>query len=414
MIVVFYSIFALIIHWQLSHFVELVENLHTHPMRVNEAALTASRDIFVISRNLRDMLLTKDTEILRNLLSQIQQYEVNIEQNMNLALSRMDSVGGQALVLKALQELRTQKPLRQEVTEAIFAGDLAKAQKITREQGLPLVQRLENNFVKIADFTESESMRYHIHSINDFDRAKVLLLTSGIIILLLSLTFAIFAWYSLKNAIEKIKRVVTTAEGPPIHVDLNFAEPSPANIAVTLNHYFSRLHDQIVDIDQQFNSLNQDITDLKNTAFNVPVAYEQVSNNIEQLIKLVEVVAATTHDKEDRRTPFDILQQIKAELAVLMNKSNQLEKLDMSKHSQRCLHLLDVLNDLLAVMLQGMVELRAASFAYHEIIHDLNKLRTHSEHCAQKVAAIRDKSQIVDHQLKGFALTTNDDLKQPR
>lgn len=339
-LILFYAGFGVVVYSQLEHFKNLVENIHNHPLKVTKGTLTAARNVIRISRNVKDMLLVNDATHNRKRLAEIEQDEHDTDQNINLVLNRIEGEEGKVLVREAMVLIKTQKGLREKITAAIFAGERKKGEELARVDGIPLMKQLEESMAKIANYSDSQSMAYHIESVTGLKRAKVVLLSCGMIVLIFSIAFGAVAWNALRKSLRKSRVTVRDALKGPIKLDVVFETPSPGEIAEALNNFFGQINGMVASLKARHALLETSLKDLSSTSLELPSGLDEVSTKVDTVLEKISSVLDFHHgEKKSYKLPFELLTQIKGDLSLLAQiaatKDLLIEKLKMMTEQQK-------------------------------------------------------------------------------
>ncbi len=338
-LILFYTGFGFIVYWQLSGFAELVEAIHAHPLKVTKGTLTAARNVVRVSRNVKDMLLVNEPAHSRQRLLEIEQDERDTEKNINLVLERIENEEGKVLVRKGIELINEQKKLRERITTEIFSGNHKKGEELAHGEGIALMKELEEAMAKIANYAESRSMAYHIKSVTDLQRAKVVLTCAGLLVLMFSVTFAVVAWRALRKSLQKTRVTLRTAMKEPIDLGVVFDTPSPGDVAEALNAFFRQIYGMVSNLQGQHAQLSHKLSNLSRNSHELPAHFAHVSAKLNAILdKVISLLNVHNNGQKIYELPFDLLKQIKGDLSlfaqIAATKDLLIEKLKTSANKQ--------------------------------------------------------------------------------
>lgn len=224
-----------IMHWQLCKFEELFEKLETQPLTITKNILTANRDAMTMSRNARELLLTTDKRHRLSLLSEIEVYENDIFNKIELVRERIESKEGRDLVDSAKSFIETEKHIRERLVQLVFAEQFAAATELVRKEGAKVMFDIQDAMDKIASYAETQGMTYHIESVNSLKQARVILYAGGLIVALLSLVIAMVSGRSMLRGFLASKQAISDADQKTIKLSVSLKTPSDHGVNEAFN-----------------------------------------------------------------------------------------------------------------------------------------------------------------------------------
>ncbi len=318
-LVLFYTLFGAIGYWQLLHFAELVESIHDHPLKVTKGTLTVGRNVVRISRNVKDMLLVKDIAHRKLRLAEIEQDERDTEQNIALVLERMIGDHGRELVKNAMTLIDDQMKLRKRITDDIFSGKEAEAEMLARVNGTQLMKDLEESVAKITNFSDTQSMGFHVESVSDLKKAKVVLISAGLIMVILSIIFTVLAFRAFHRWLSNAGEALRTASERQIDLTVSFDSQSPGQMGNELNAFIGKLADAISAIKKQYSHLNSKLTSLHERSKQPAIMSSDVAKKLNTILQKIDALLfANSNGDRSYKLPFELLEQIKGDLSLLI------------------------------------------------------------------------------------------------
>lgn len=183
--IVIFATFCLVINWQLTKIAELVENLHDHPMVVTKSSLSASRDMNKVGNLIHDLIEQSNPQSRIKKLAEMELIEKRVLENLNLVKKSIVGEDGRILLNRVFLELSKWRPIRDRTISMIQSGQSHKADLFFHDVGESMMERLEDSMTIVVNYADSQSMAFHAESIDDLQRAKIILFAAGIILVLL-------------------------------------------------------------------------------------------------------------------------------------------------------------------------------------------------------------------------------------
>lgn len=433
LLILFFAVYGGIMDSQLSHIARLVQILHDHPMEVTKDSLTASRDLVAISRDLKDMILVTDPVHQRTLLTEIEFLDRNIAQNMQMASNRILGDEGQALVATANGLIKEEKVFRAKIIKALASGNVKAAAHISHYEGTALMRKIDEVMAKIANYAESRSMAYHVESILTLKRSKIILLSAGFIIVILSVLFVVLvARISLRSLNRPKEALLTSMKQPIIDLTLKLATPSVSGMSQALNDFIMRLHKAMCDIANHCSRLALAVYQSHAEKNQLSHAIDQIMAKLEPLIEKTSTMTENEqHSERNHRILAEMLLQIGGDLNLiaqiaasqaLIIDQLKLEKADLPEHASKLLgkltdqgrslkeHVEDSsqsiksLSGILASFATHLTELASLSKEQAKLATDIREFGDLSKAYELQFAQIRDISQQLQKSLESIKL----------
>jgi hypothetical protein len=316
LMIVFYTSFGIIMNLEHAHFAQLVENFQEHPMAITKAILTARGDSIAISRDVKDIVLVKNSEHRRILLTEIEFHEKAIDQNMGIVHERITGERGKELIEKAIKLVEEQKDYLKRVVKAVLSGNNELTAHLADTEGSELMKKIEEAMTKVANYAETESMEYQVDSINALKRAKVLLYSAGLIIAILSIVFALVIGNSLVKVLKNTKDFVRRASSVPIDLTARLKTPSPTGNSEALNDFFESIGARIKILFNKSSELKQVRSSLEQHRFANTI--EELSQKFENVVKNIASLTLKWETGEHGFKPLlDLIHRINSDLILM-------------------------------------------------------------------------------------------------
>ncbi|MCA9508801.1 MAG: MCP four helix bundle domain-containing protein [Myxococcales bacterium] len=211
--VILFSLFGVIINSQFDNFSLLIEDLHDHPMAVMRSSSSAALDVVKISRNIKEALLIKNKAQRDRIIASLSIYETNIRRELKLVNARITGEEGSVLINNAFNSLKRWPPLKEKILVLVDKGNIDKAFELLRSEGNNLLSYIENSILKLTNFAVGQGMHYHALGIQTTTKARIILLVSGFIVVLLFIVvgfiigrFLIKPEYTVKDYLVRVTK----------------------------------------------------------------------------------------------------------------------------------------------------------------------------------------------------------------
>jgi hypothetical protein len=318
LLIIFFVAYGGIMDSQLTHIANLVQVLHDHPMEVTKDTLTASRDLVTISRDIKDMILVADPAHRSMRLTEIDFLDKSIKANMHLVADRVAGDEGMALVKTAEDLIKEESVLRRKIIGHILDCETDKAAHLARYDGTALMKKIEEAMGKITNYAVALSMSYHVESITTLKRSKIILFSSGFIIVIVSVLFTVLVGLSARRSLNRPKdALVKSLELPIIDLTMRIKPPSISGMSRALNEFTRRLHETMSGIANLSSQLAL-AAGSQNDKNQLSQSIDKINSKVEPLIEKASLLTEKQHYSErSQRILLEMLNQISGDLTLL-------------------------------------------------------------------------------------------------
>lgn len=323
LLILIYIGFGGIMDWQLTHIAGIVENIHDHPLTVTRSALMASRDLTAIGRELRQAVLLKDKEEQKDHFSQIELLEIDAKKNLNVVNERILGEQGQSMAKQAIELINQWQPIRNEITDSLQRGDRNKAIMVMTKKGSIHMSKVDDMMNKITNYAGAMSMRFHVDSQQQLKRAKIVLLSAGLIIVILSVVFGFFVGRWFLRSLANTKKTLAKIKQMPIDLSTKFPTPSVGQINEELNGLLSALQKSFMELKDQALSLKGELAEWHEHYQQLPTKVDKISDDQAPVYEsLRELSKQQLQQGHSHKLLLDALTQVRGDLILLSQVSS--------------------------------------------------------------------------------------------
>lgn len=426
--------FGAIMNWQIEHMGQLVHKIQEIPLAVTRSILTASRDSIAISRNAKDLLLSTDSDHRRARLAEIDAYELNIKKNMERVYERVDTDEARELTKDAMKLLEQQVALRERLVEKVLSGKHEDAALLAQNEGTLLMKKIEEAMRKIVHYAESQSIAYQIESNDQMRKSRVVLFSAGIMVVLLSLIFALAVEAPLLHSLRKTSEKIHASTESPIDLTAKFPVPTTAKINHELNAFYEKVARHINAIKEQSAFLSQELSRVSKAEHIQPVFFDNLAAKLQPLLERIGIFSAQSeHSNHNFHVMINLLTEVQGDFLLmsqmmsgeelliddilLTSKSlndkekSRLETLKVYKkslrnHIDRSNKTIDAVNKLLSKFMDATNNLVAV--APHDLPSDIERLKQEFARTDQRLAELRTAANALLESFREFKLVENE------
>ena len=197
----------------------ITSDLYEHPVAVDRAVLMANRDVYAISRAMKDVALSHTPEEVDAAAAAAEKFEAQALQELELARQRCP-VTPEAIIA-ASRAVVDWRPVREQVIGLMRQGRAAEAGDLTRSQGAARVKEITERMKEAGDFAADLSDKSLAEAATARDR---ILAVSVALLIGATLSGGLIAWrtsraitrplLSLRTAMEVLAHGDLTREVP--------------------------------------------------------------------------------------------------------------------------------------------------------------------------------------------------------
>lgn len=259
-IIVFASIAILLAVFFIGRLNSGIDSLQEISMPLNNAVQNIRRNIILIERNMLDMVLTDDLELLNELLAKNKERHEEIDESFVIF---SDIVSG--FYSEMVEELKMDIMKLEEVQDSIenileqsSGEEWKEAEKILRESYIPLSKELRENFIEISDAVDNILN-------TSTDKIQKFSIIAQIIIVLITITFIILAIVLVCKLIKDIMKPI--------------GEIDVAAKALLQGDFTSEItYDKNNEFGQVCGSIRESFAELKRIIGEISLAFSELSN----------------------------------------------------------------------------------------------------------------------------------------
>lgn len=252
-----FGLFAITRIYKLS---EITEDIYNRPLKVSNAAREARVDIIKIHRDSKDLILSNSELEINNYSRGIDRLDSYVISRVNIIKNQTSSNEVIELAGDIEMMLRQWREKRQLVIQAALLGDTAQATKISKQNNIDYINKLEDNLEQIYKLEEIEAKTF-MSNASDVESSQRLVL---LIFLLIFAFITIAFFYLITRSIVKPINILKTGMSRNIDTgDLIESKLSGKNELVDMSQYYNSL---IKKLKYEFwmkngqNTLNQHLT----------------------------------------------------------------------------------------------------------------------------------------------------------
>ncbi len=154
---------------------ELTNNtkkMYTHPFKVSNAIGNIQTSIITMHRNMKDVVLTKNSVELIKIIEDVQKEEEKVYRNFELVYKNY--LGKKADIDASYKTFKNWKNIRDEVISLVYKNQLEKAVDITKDKGAKHIQNLYSQIDILKKFAFNKAEEYYNLSLQNSSLDKII------------------------------------------------------------------------------------------------------------------------------------------------------------------------------------------------------------------------------------------------
>ncbi|MGN7612711.1 HAMP domain-containing methyl-accepting chemotaxis protein [Magnetococcales bacterium HHB-1] len=181
---------------------EQTEKLYRHPYTVSTSVLRITGDMITIHSHLQEIVLIKDLTEIHTYKQKINTLEAKILQGFEKVNERF--LGDKTRVQQARQLFLDWKPVRNEVIEALDAGNREQGIAILHDRGNQAMRQLTETMESFVKFAHNKANRFRDNALTSRNYTLGISLVILVVVLLLGWSFAHTITLKLQKIIKNI------------------------------------------------------------------------------------------------------------------------------------------------------------------------------------------------------------------
>jgi diguanylate cyclase (GGDEF)-like protein len=149
------------------------QKMYTHPFNVSNAIANIQTSIITMHRNMKDVVLTRDSLELIQIIEDIQKEEEKVFNNFELIYKRY--LGEKKDIDLSYNAFKNWKDIRQEVISLVYKKEFNKAITITKGKGARHIDNLYNQIDVLKDFAFNKAEEYYKLSLENTPLKQIIL-----------------------------------------------------------------------------------------------------------------------------------------------------------------------------------------------------------------------------------------------
>jgi hypothetical protein len=382
--ILLFLLFGWVMNGQLLNMADTVENLHDHPMAVMRSSLSAARDVVKISRNINEILLLEDRLARDREIGSLVVYENGVKRELDIVEARIKGEEGKALVATALNNIKKWQPIRDEILKLAIAGRLSQAEQLVRKVGDNSLSDVESSITKIANFALGEGMSYHAEGIDNLRKARVILIATGLVLVLVFLLIAVGIGQSLLNPQHAVRDYLVAATKDGLDLSILPVKKSCGEMGEPLENFRLTIENRIEPACNKAHALQEMVrgvvlerTSMMNLVTNLEKKSEMLNSQSGHLIEIIAPViktvasfsATTKQIEQDLNMMIQITSSQQLLISSIKNSPN-IETLVQIEEQEKAIN--DYVRGTIGLVSQ-------ASFLSHDLVDSLKEISTISE-----------------------------------
>lgn len=150
------------------------QKMYTHPFNVSNAIASIQTSIITMHRNMKDVVLTKDSLELITIIEDIQKEEEKVYKNFELIYKRY--LGERKDIDLSYEAFKNWKIIRQEVISLMYKKEIEKAITITKGKGAKHIDNLYSQINVLKDFAFNKANEYYKLSLENTPLEQIIII----------------------------------------------------------------------------------------------------------------------------------------------------------------------------------------------------------------------------------------------
>ena len=176
----------------LNNMNKTTNDIYNHPLKVSNAALNVRLNILKIHRDMKDIVLSKSSQKIDQILKQIDINEKEIYKNFGIIKNDILGEEGYALYVDAKNQYDNWKPIRDEVILNINNNNYEKAIHITKNKGAKHVILLEQKSDKLNRYARNKATFFKNKASDTFEEKSKNFVGITLIVLIFFIFIALY------------------------------------------------------------------------------------------------------------------------------------------------------------------------------------------------------------------------------
>ena len=169
------------------------QKMYTHPFSVSNSISNIQTSIVTMHRNMKDVVLTKESLELLKIIEDIQREESKVFKNFDLIYLRY--LGKKVDIDASYEAFKDWKYIRQEVISLVYQKRVDEAILITKEKGANYIENLYVQIDVLKDFAFNKANEYYQLSLQDEPLEQIIL--AYILTFLVGTFFVLYVVFTL-------------------------------------------------------------------------------------------------------------------------------------------------------------------------------------------------------------------------
>lgn len=273
----------------------LLENLYIHPLAVRSAALEANANIMAVSRAMKDVALSTDSQSLEAAVQTANDCDAKVMQNF--ATIKELFLGDQSMVDEALKAYQDWKPIRDEVIADTRAGDKTTAGMVTKTKGADQITLITNDMNDLINFTKGTSDNTYTTSIATASQAATLIIIILVIAILLAILIAFIITIGITKSLKKVMLFADAFGNGDLTAKISINSKDEVGIlAQALNNSGQNVRELVSQIIGSAGEISAASEELSATTEEISSKMEAVNESVNQISKGTQELSSTTEE----------------------------------------------------------------------------------------------------------------------
>ncbi len=188
---------------------ELTGKLYRHPLTVSNAVLEANADVITMCRDMKDVVLARNTEDLELAISKVDADEKQVYKHFETVMERF--LGDKSRIVEARKAFSDWKAIRSEVIELTRAAKYDEAAAITKGKGAKHVVLLTAQMDGLIGFARDKAAEFLEDSKREQERSRTFLYGMLVVLVLVCGAIAYFVVVRVRRAEDRILEAMNEA-----------------------------------------------------------------------------------------------------------------------------------------------------------------------------------------------------------
>ena len=190
--------------FQIEQIRNTTNSLYKHPLKVSNASLTITSDIYKIHSDLKNIILHIKKQERKDILEKIKKSNYNIYENLQIIEDNILGEEGKTLYISTRELFRQFEPIQNKVIQLINNNEVKKAIFIIKNEETKLILDLEYSLSILYEYAQNKALVFKNRSLKISRNVEI---TNLILLFITFIIFGLIAYFIIKRISNLIYRL---------------------------------------------------------------------------------------------------------------------------------------------------------------------------------------------------------------